>query len=275
MDKHAKEGTRPLPAYRGIFAVDCVRFSDNPSLHLPDLSARIPDVLKTAFDRCGIPEVWAQRRFPQATGDGYVFGVRPKHLPFLIDPLLHRLQEVLWEEAPSLRSRNRKLGLRLRVSVHVGPVPDEGDELRDRIGTPTIDTFRLLDSTSLREALRGGQPDITLLGAIVSQRVFDDVVKAGYTGLHPSEFRPVTADVPGKDFVQPAWIYIPKRSYDDGEPAPRPRGTAPEPVGPVGGSTTAFHGDVGNAITGGSFSSDVNMTGNIHKKPSNDPGNKS
>lgn len=221
--------SRRMPSYRGILAVDTERFTRNPSDRQPGLSVAVVEVLKTALERSGHSELWEHRRFPQGTGDGYVFGALPEMLPFLIHPFLDALHETLLEKDASLRAIDRDLRLRLRVSVNVGPVPDSGDE-RDRTGTPTNDTFRLLDCTALKEALSRSNPDVTLLAAIVSQRVFDDVIRAGYTpALHPDRFEQVTAEVPGKDFAEPAWIYIPRPSHlapgtPDGAPAePRPQ----------------------------------------------------
>lgn len=217
--------SKPLPPYRGILAVDAERFTRNPSTRLPGLSADIQGVLQTAFDRCGMPELWERRRFPQSTGDGYLLGVHPEMVPFLLHPFLDALHEALIEKDESLRAVDRGLRLRLRVSVNIGPVPDAGDEIRDRIGTPTNTTFRLLDCTALKDALAAANPDVTLLVAIIAQRVFDDVVRGGYTPtLHPDRFEPVTAEVPGKDFAEAAWIYVPRPSHTSGSQAARKAG---------------------------------------------------
>lgn len=225
--------SQPLPPYRGILAVDAERFTGNPSSRQPDLSAVIPQALRAASHRCGLPELWEERRFPQATGDGYLLGVRPEMVPFLVHPFLDFLHEVLIEEDVRLRAADRGLRLRLRVSINIGPVPDSGDEARDRIGTPTNATFRLLDCTALKDALRGANPDVTLLAAIISQRVFDDVVRGGYTpALHPDRFEPVTAEVPGKDFAEAAWIYVPRPSRGAASHAAGPAADASSPSRP-------------------------------------------
>jgi len=255
--------TQGLPPSRAVFAVDAEKFTHNPSARQPELSHAIPGLLGSAFARCGLAEVWETRRFPQGTGDGYVFGVPSERAPFLLDPLLDQLQETLEEHDQRLRSQGRSLRLRLRVAIHLGSVPDFG-ERREGIGTPVNDTFRLLDSNSIRKELRASNPDITLLAAIVSQRVFEDVVRAGYTpGLPPGRFRNVIAEVAGKEFAQPAWIYVPKPSQPSDQlpgPAasqsPGDRGPAPQPSG-----GTTIGGNVGNAITGGTFSAEVRQIG--------------
>ena len=210
MPDHASQ---KLPPYRGILAVDTVRFTGTPSRHQPDLSASVQEVLQKAFDDCGMPEIWERRRFPQPTGDGYLLGTLPEMVPFLVHPFLDSLHDILRAKDESLRAIDRALRLRFRVSINIGPVPDSGDALRDRIGAPTNAACRLLDSTALRDVLNHSNPDVTLLAAIVSQRVFDDVIRGGYTPIAPPDrFTQVTAEVPGKDFAEPAWIYIPRPS---------------------------------------------------------------
>lgn len=244
--------SRRLPPYRGILAVDTERFSGNPSARKPDLSATVQEVLQVALTRCGLPEIWEQRRFPQGTGDGYVFGVFPEVLPFLLSPFLDAMADTLAETDAHLRSISRDTRLRLRISVNVGPLPDDGDGLRDRSGTPTDTAFRLLDSTALKGALKRSNPDVTLTAAIVSQRVFDDVIRGGYTpALHPDQLEQVTAEVPGKDFAEPAWLYIPRPSRLSSGGPDNTSGTPPEPPrrpGPGGGSRTYMHSGSGQQI---------------------------
>lgn len=249
--------SHPLPPYRGLLAVDVVRFTGNRDRYLPEISAKIPEVLNEAFTRSDLAHVWLRKRFPQLPGDGYVFGVETEYLPFLIHPFLGALQDTLWERSAPLRATDRALTMRLRVSINVGPVPDQGDPVRDRKSKTTNDTFRLLDCHQLKDVMARSEPDTTLVGAIVSQRVFHDVVLGGYTPLHEREFRQVNAEVAGKGFQQEAWIYIPRPSLgddtppDDGHPAP------PPPAGGGGidtGNTTTFYDTtVKTAVTGGTF----------------------
>lgn len=233
----SERSSSPLPPYRGLMAVDTVRFTRNPSSRQPGLSATVQDALASAFDRCGHRGIWEQRRFPQPTGDGYLLGVLPEALPFLVHPFLDALHEVLHEIDESLRAKDRKLRLRLRVSINVGPVPDSGEDRTDRIGDPTNTTFRLLDSVALRDVLEQSNPDVTLLAAIISQRVFDDVIRAEYApSVHPDRLVPVTAEVPGKDFAEPAWIYVPRPSRvrdAEGGTAGAPAADVPGPGRPA------------------------------------------
>ena len=239
--------SQPLPSYRGILAVDTERFSGNPSSRQPDLSAAIQESLRAAFGHCGMPELWERRRFPQSTGDGYLLGVYSEMVPFLVHPFLDSLHEVLLAKDASLRSIDRGLRLRLRVSINIGPVPDSGDELRDRIGTPMNTTFRLLDCKALKDVLKRANPDIALLAAIISHRVFDDVVRGGYApSLHPDRFDPVTAEVPGKDFAEAAWIYVPRPSRSTTEASRS--AVAPTADAPAPGRPERIYRNVGQQI---------------------------
>src|SRR5215469_6374299 len=131
--------TQALPPPRAIFAVDTEKFTRNPSARQPELRDAITELLGSAFRRCGLAEVWEARTLPQGTGDGYVFAVPQKRTPFLLDPLLDRLQEDLEEHDRRLRSEDRSLRLRLRVAIHMGCVPDSGGQ-REGVGTPMNDT---------------------------------------------------------------------------------------------------------------------------------------
>lgn len=258
--------TQALPPPRAIFAVDTEKFTRNPSARQPGLREAITALLGKTFGRCGLAKDWETRALPQGTGDGYVFAVPQQRAPFLLDPVLDRLQVDLEEYDQRLRSENRSLRLRLRVAIHMGSVPDPAGQ-REAVGTPMNDTFRLLDSDPVRHELTDSNPDITLLAAIVSQRVFEDIVRAGYTpGLPPDRFRPVIAEAAGKEFVQPAWVYVPKPSRAGDRPPQTPEGrgsgSADATDTPAAGQRpygTTIRGNVGNSISGGNFSAEVRL----------------
>jgi hypothetical protein len=45
----------------------------------------------------------------------------------------------------------------------------------------------------------------------VSDALYQDVVSQGYGDLDADMFWKVTAELPSKNFSQPAWLYIPRR----------------------------------------------------------------
>lgn len=240
-----------LPPYRALLAVDIVRFSRAKGVFLGDLRELVPEILERAMDMSGLREVWDARRFPDSAGDDYIFGTDPAWLPLLICPLLGNLQTVLEEVDHQLAARDRNLRLRLRAALHVGPVPDSGDLVRDRISEPTVTTFRLLNSAPINEVLKRSHPDVTQTAAVLSQRVFDDVIRPGYTTLHPSEFTPAAAEVPGKDFVEPAWLYVSRPSWQAGDQGQPAASSAEETdgVGKADGLLAIFRGPVGQSNT--------------------------
>ncbi|MFD8569968.1 hypothetical protein [Streptomyces sp. NPDC059639] len=200
--------SRPLPPYRGILAVDAKDFTGRPAIEHEAVSRAVPELLKTALERSELRDVWDSRSFPTSTGDGYVFGFDPTRMPFVIHPLLLTLQDVLTDF--NVLSHGA-VPIRLRVSLHVGPLPETGDEFSGN-GTPRNDTHRLLDSRPVKAVLASHNESITHVAAIISDRCFEDAVASGYTGRHLDHFVEVAATVEGKSFSQRAWLYVPQPS---------------------------------------------------------------
>ncbi|WP_457030848.1 hypothetical protein [Kitasatospora sp. P5_F3] len=200
--------SRLLPPYRGILAVDAKDFTGRPAVEHGAVSRAIPELLQRSLERAGLAELWRDRRFPNSTGDGYVFGFEPERMPFVIHPWLHTLQDLLAEfNVHSLGT----MAVRLRVSLHVGPLPDSGEEF-DGNGTPRNDTHRLLDSRPVKAMLAASSDRVTHVAAVLSDRCYQDAVVSGYTGRHPDHFLEVPATVEGKTFDQRAWLYVPAPS---------------------------------------------------------------
>ncbi|MDX2934908.1 hypothetical protein [Streptomyces ipomoeae] len=200
--------SRALPAYRGILAVDAKGFTGHPAIEHEAISRAVPELLRTALTRAGLEDLWNDRKFPASTGDGYVFGFDPTLMPFVIHPLLLTLQDVLTDY--NVLSYGA-VPIRLRASLHIGPLPDTGDEFSGN-GTARNDTHRLLDSRPVKAVLASHKENITHLAAILSQRCYEDAVASGYTGRHLDHFVEVAATVDGKPFAQQAWIYVPQPS---------------------------------------------------------------
>ncbi|MEV5885733.1 hypothetical protein AB0L74_23955 [Streptomyces sp. NPDC052020] len=200
--------SRPLPPYRGILAVDAKDFTGRPAIEHEAVSRVVPELLKTALSRAELRDLWNDRLFPASTGDGYVFGFDPTRMPFVIHPLLLMLQDVLTDY--NILSYGA-VPIRLRVSLHVGPLPDTGDEFSGN-GTARNDTHRLLDSRPVKAVLASHKENITHVAAILSERCYEDAVASGYTGRHRDHFVEVAATVDGKGFSQRAWIYVPQPS---------------------------------------------------------------
>ncbi|MGC5345049.1 hypothetical protein [Streptomyces sp. DT171] len=210
--------SRPLPPYRALFAVDAKDFTGLPAVQHGPVSRLIPELVDQALERAGLHELRDAKRFPANTGDGVVFGFEPALLPFVLWPFLGVLDDILG-------AYNRQCvgpRIRLRASVHVGPLPDI-DEPGDGNGTARNDTHRLLDSRPVKAILAAGSEQVTHLAAVISQRVYEDVVLGAYTGLHPDRCVEVPATVEGKNFSQRAWLYVPSPSGNLVQAGVRPR----------------------------------------------------
>ncbi|ASU85589.1 hypothetical protein CDO52_24785 [Nocardiopsis gilva YIM 90087] len=212
----------PMPPYRAVLAVDAEKYSRTSSYNQRILSNTVRDALEEAFRGSGLEHLWRNASFPQTTGDGYVVGVQPEHLPLLIHPLLGELQAVLGEIQPGLAFEDRSLRLRLRAAIGLGPLPDSGgDERGDGVGTAMNETHRLLDAPALRAGLADSDPEITFLAAGITRRVYEDAVLGGYVGLAPRHFHETEVDLPDKEYRAEAYLYIPQPSLRP----PEARGT--------------------------------------------------
>ncbi|MCT2543244.1 hypothetical protein [Streptomyces atratus] len=252
--------SRPLPPCRGIIAVDAKDFTGLPAIEHEAVSRAVPDLIRASLDRAGLAELWNERRFPASTGDGYVLGFDPSLMPFVIHPWLLTLQEVLTE------INIHALGappIRLRVSLHIGPLPDTGDEFGGN-GTVRNDTHRLLDSRPVKAVLASSKENVTQVAAILSDRCYQDAVASGYTGRHPDHFIEVPATVEGRRFAQRAWIHVPLPSgplHDaraSGDAADKGLGAA---GGPGGGERP--HGSEGGRVSNRAPNGNIN-TGTVH-----------
>ncbi|WP_369266267.1 hypothetical protein [Streptomyces harbinensis] len=196
--------SRALPGYRALLAVDAKDFTGLASIQHSAVSMVIPELVDRALTEAGLTELRDAKSFPANTGDGIVFGFDPGYLPFVVFPFLRVLDGLLGRHNGQYVTAR----LRLRASVHVGPLSEP-----DGNGTARNDTHRLLDSRPVKAILATpGTERATHLAAIVSDRVYEDVVLGGYTGLRPEHFIEVPATVPGKPFAQRAWLYIPSPS---------------------------------------------------------------
>ncbi|MET8850706.1 hypothetical protein [Amycolatopsis sp. NPDC004625] len=225
MTEETHSPAHELPPYHAVLSVDVKNFSGvTPADHYA-LTELIPTILERAFERADNAAVWADRRFPAGRGDGFVVGFRPESLPILVGPFLDALQDEL---AYHHRVRLGRTGepTRLRVSIAVGPLTDSGNaRLGDGSGAAMVETHRLLDCEPVRELLTSSDPEVTFVAAVLSARVYEDVVLSGYAAKAPGEFVRVPVSV--KSYVGEAYLHVPKPS---GALLSRGIGTPDEPV---------------------------------------------
>ncbi|MEU4643386.1 hypothetical protein [Micromonospora sp. NPDC023814] len=197
-----------LPPYRAILAVDAKGFTAEPGSTHEAISKNLLDLVGDVLNGAGLRAEWERPAFLGPTGDGFAVGLPTRVLPYLVDPFPRLLQERLAEHNRQARAR-----LQLRVSLHVGPLPADPENPHwTGNGDPRNDTHRLLDSAPVKAVLAAASPRVTFVACIFSERVFEDVIAAGYAGMQPDRCLAVTATVDGKAFSQQAWLYLPEVS---------------------------------------------------------------
>ncbi|NUT48327.1 MAG: hypothetical protein HOV94_13610 [Saccharothrix sp.] len=198
-----------LPPYRALMVVDIKDFSGVPGRHQAEVTDLVPVILRSAFERCGLAEVWRETRFVVSTGDGCAAGFPTAVLPMLLNPFLQALQDELDYRA---QVHADPVPFRMRVSVNVGPVTDSGRELMSEgSGASRVETHRLLDAEPVRELLTRSGP-ATRVAAIVSARAFHDAVIGGYTS-EPKDLY-VQAPVQVKQLTDVAYLRVPAPTGD-------------------------------------------------------------
>lgn len=162
---------------------------------------RFVELLRAARAHAGIDE---SDVLIQQSGDGQY-----AMLPACIDEtvVIPRLLEGF---ALALRAANRDLGdrdrLRIRVALDRGIVKPS---VNGYVGRSTITVHRLLDSQPLRDALaERARFDHAL---IVSETLYQEVVRHGHGGLEPTEFTETLVHLPRKNFSERAWLHLPPR----------------------------------------------------------------
>ncbi|MEH1017667.1 hypothetical protein V6U90_31910 [Micromonospora sp. CPCC 206060] len=218
-----------LPPYRAILAVDAKGFTAEPGSTHEAISKSLLDLVGDALIGAGLRAEWDQPAFLGPTGDGFAVGLPTYVLPYLVDPFPRLLQERLADH-----NRQGRVRLQLRVSLHVGPLPADPENPHwTGNGDSRNETHRLLDSAPVKAVLAAASPRVTFVACIFSDRVFADVIAAGYAGIHPDRCLPVIATVDGKAFSRQAWLYIPEVSGNllgvlPATPAPAPEAGKPE-----------------------------------------------
>lgn len=197
--------------HQTIFALDVAEFGrlerSNPIR--VGLRASLYHLLRQAFEDSGIDWKGCKR---EDRGDGVLVLADPATAKArFIDPLITRLTAGVKHHN---NAASELAQIRLRVALHAGEV------LADKHGYVGEDlnfTFRLLDSDPLREALKEAPSGLAL---IVSDAIYQAVVRQGYGAIDPSQYRPV--QVHRKETAAQAWIHVPGRAAQAPGSAARP-----------------------------------------------------
>jgi tetratricopeptide (TPR) repeat protein len=186
------------PEYRSILAVDIESFGMRSRTNPIRLRLR-RRLLRTCISVLHKAGVGDGRYTVADTGDGYLFFIEPQaQKSKLLDAVITRLGKVL--EAGN-RDRPVAERMRLRVAFHAGDVLSDPEHMH---GNPTIVACRLLDSAPLRATLRATAAPFAM---IVSDMIYEDIVKHGYGQIDPDAFHAVA--VREKEARVLAWVHVP------------------------------------------------------------------
>ncbi|WP_327070919.1 hypothetical protein OG500_35370 [Kitasatospora sp. NBC_01250] len=248
MEELQAEDPRDVPDYEAVLALDMRGYSKAASHLMSPMRTNLDAMVAAAMAESGLAEEWQQRKYWGDRGDGFLLAMPVRRLWRLVDPLPEKLEAAL--AAYDAQRRAADPEIRVRMSVHVGPLPS------DYHGDPMNDACRLLDSGAARSALEQAKKLDSFLTLIISDAVFHAVVRAKRTlRLTASDFLRVRAEVDDK-FAELAWVHVPRRSPNDlaGLETPAPVEPVAEPsaeaVVPTVQPASKYHfGQTGSVTT--------------------------
>jgi PAS domain S-box-containing protein len=211
---------RAEPEHRAMLALDIQGFGrlerSNPAR--ARMRTGLHRLLGSAMTAAEIdPEHMEQTEY----GDGVLVLLSPQvSKARLLHPLLPRLVSGL---ARYNRTAPDTARLRLRVALHAGEL------LRDAHGITGEDlvfAFRLLDADVVRAHLTQAVADLVL---VVSDAIYQGIVKHGYGRIDPAAFQPVW--VTAKETSARAWLHTPGTGHQQ-------MASVPAPVAPTRRSLT-------------------------------------
>jgi len=214
---------RAEPEHRGILALDIQGFGrlERTNLARARMRTGLHRILGNAMTAAEIaPEHVEQTEY----GDGVLVLLGPQvSKARLLHPVLPRLLSGL---ARYNRTAPDAARLRLRVVVHAGEL------LRDAHGITGEDlilAFRLLDAEVVHVRLAQAVADLVL---VVSDAIYQGIVKHGYARIDPAVFHPVW--VTAKETRTRAWLHVPGAGRQGTRPAPASvAATSPSLTGPL------------------------------------------
>jgi hypothetical protein len=173
--------------YRLVLAVDVEKYSTRDAREQLRAQRELKRILTAAAQNTGLDQ---REWYEQVSGDGELV-VMPEDVDVsaVVGDFTCQLETILAEVNRDVIGGTR---LRLRVAMHhgtltPGPFGPAGD-------APIV-VSRLLDARPLRRLLADQQDrDLAL---IVSQSLYQDVVRTGFCSLAPEEFQPVRVNAKG------------------------------------------------------------------------------
>jgi hypothetical protein len=186
-----------MPELRAVLGIDVIASASNPNHLLSAIPHTVRRLLTAACARGGVDLDGVLDR--QHVGDGELLAFPARTLPDLVD--MAAALEILVAE----HNLWHKPEVRLRIAIHLGPLPDGLGYYRTN-----IDRSRLLDGPTFKQVITGclrARPDTFATALILSSQAFDTVFSGDYTSVvRRHEFGEIT--VLGKEHHATAWVRV-------------------------------------------------------------------
>jgi hypothetical protein len=225
-----------------ILVLDMESFSTRSDPIQRSLRDAMYEVVESAFTQAGIDR---ETVVTEDRGDGILMLVPPTVSPIrLAGPLVRALDDGLREKAQVFNAAH---SLRMRLALHQGLA---GRDRHGWSGDAVNTACRLVDAQPLRDVLSAAES--AHLAFIVSNQVYDGVVRHAHRGIDPAAYLPLRFTTKHGEVIE-SWITVPGFSAPPGLP-PRSK-PVPPPSSAVPGAAEA-HGEKGSeggsGTTGGS-----------------------
>ncbi|KUN39221.1 hypothetical protein AQJ30_10725 [Streptomyces longwoodensis] len=225
----------------------------------PEMRRRLYDVSDRAFDQAGIRP---PRLYQEDRGDGILSVLTPTVPPRrVVGEWLEYLHQNLRES-----NVGRTTPLRLRVGLHIGPVTSDAHGRSGR----AVDLACRLGDSDVARAILAAAPTAPLV-AVVSDRVYEEVVQPGGRWVEPERYRSFDVDL--KEGRRSAWFMVPglpqpptpaQGATPAADPVAAPGGgPSPNPLPAPDGHLVQYNNNHGNGqfYAGGRFG-DIHITHN-------------
>jgi hypothetical protein len=139
-------------------------------------------------------------------GDGVLVLLRPADdfpKPFLLSRLMPALASLLAARNSGVSPADRPLIMRLRAVIHAGEVHYDG---RGPFGEDLDVAFRLLEAPRFKTHLKKAAGPLAL---VVSDFIYQSVIRHGYDGIDSEEFLPLVNVTVGSK-RRKGWVYLPR-----------------------------------------------------------------
>lgn len=187
-----------MPEHSALLAVDMIGSGRSRPEHLPSIPELVGDLTQAALRAVGLGSETA--RDDQFTGDGFLRAYPSRYLPALVD-MVSVLDELL-----ATHNRSSKPEIRLRIAVHLGPLPTERGFHR-----PNIDVTRLLGAAAFKQVVGHCREHITTdtftTALILSESADKTVFQGDYTRVITRyQFAPLL--ITNNEFHEQSWVRV-------------------------------------------------------------------